>query len=103
MPRITLRSTPRVTQSNIRKALTKSLELRQPEFRLRRVGDRIVGSIISDTFRGHRDMKRINEIWDALEDAFGPTAVKRVGMLLAYTPDEWYFDDDIDGKPRRNT
>ena len=30
-------------------------------------------------------------ISDALEKAFGPDAHKRVGMLLAYTPDEWDF------------
>ena len=40
-------------------------------------------------------------IWDALERALGPESVKLVGMILAYTPDEWYVDDDILGLPRK--
>ena len=37
-------------------------------------------------------------IRDALDDAFGVRAVKHVGMILAYTPDEWNpFRDRIFG------
>jgi hypothetical protein len=32
-------------------------------------------------------------IWDALQRALGSDAVRKVGMLLAFTPEEWDIDD----------
>jgi hypothetical protein len=41
-------------------------------------------------------------IWDALRRALGENAVRKVGMILAYTPDEWDIDDILvpPAKPR---
>ena len=68
---------------------TAKLNLKNPRFRLRKDGMRINGSIISPTFKGKGDLRRQDMIWNVLEKAFGPLALKRVGMILAYTPDEW--------------
>ena len=83
----------KITKTGIQKELTDRLSLKSPEFRLSAIGGRINGHIISPSFRGKRDHKRQDMIWDSLKAAFGPNAVKRVGMLLAYTPDEWYADE----------
>jgi hypothetical protein len=82
----------KLNKETITKVLTRELGLRTPEFHLRRAGELIVGAIVSPTFHGHGDHQRQSEIWDALDGAFGPVAVRRVGMLLAYTPDEWNVD-----------
>jgi len=39
-------------------------------------------------------------IWDALDKELGASSVKEVGMLLAYTPDEW--DLPLEGLAKRN-
>lgn len=89
---------PRLTQSKLRKMLSDGLKLRDPEFRLESYGGRINGSIISPSFRGKRDLARQRAIWDVLDEALGPNSVKLVGMLLAYTPDEWYVGDEVAGE-----
>jgi acid stress-induced BolA-like protein IbaG/YrbA len=76
--------------------LTRELALRNPEFRLEFYGGRISGSIVSSSFKGKRDHQRQDMIWDALERVFGQDAVKKVGMLLAYTPQEWNIDGEAD-------
>ena len=83
----------KITKTGIQKELTDRLSLKSPEFRLSAIGGRINGHIISPTFKGKRDHKRQDMIWDSLNAAFGSNALKRVGMLLAYTPDEWYADE----------
>jgi len=35
------------------------------------------------------DHLRQQMIWDALDEELGAASVKEVGMLLAYSPDEW--------------
>lgn len=84
---------PRITKTAVQDALKRELALRDPEFRLEFYGGRVSGSIVSSSFKGKRDHRRQDMIWDALERAFGPDAVKKVGMLLAYTPEEWNIDD----------
>ena len=79
----------RITKSSVEEVLTSELKLREPRFRLEKYGDRINGSVISRTFKGKGDNRRQIMIWDALDKIFGPLAIKRVGMILAYTPDEW--------------
>ncbi len=79
----------KLTKDGLAKLLTQRLRLRNPEFRLEKAGERLVGNVISETFKGKRDYQRQRLIWDALEEEFGPDAVLRVGLLLAYTPDEW--------------
>jgi acid stress-induced BolA-like protein IbaG/YrbA len=79
----------RVTISKVREVLLSELQLKDPRFRLEKWGNMINGSVISPTFRRKGDMKRQIMIRDALEKVLGPVANKRVGMILAYTPDEW--------------
>ena len=93
----------KITKTAVQKELTERLGLKSPEFRLSAIGGRINGHIISPTFKGKRDHKRQDMIWESLNAAFGSNALKRVGMLLAYTPDEWYADEILvpAAKPRR--
>ena len=79
--------------------MTKRLALRDPQFKLERVGDRIIGNIISTSFRGKDDYKRQELIHEALDAEFGTRAKREIGMFLAYTPEEWHFDDLILGLP----
>ena len=48
-----------------------------------------VGEADSPTFRRKPDHKRQEMIWNALEGALGKQSVRMVGMLLAYSPEEW--------------
>jgi acid stress-induced BolA-like protein IbaG/YrbA len=92
---------PKLSQTRLRKILATQLRLRDPEFRLETYGGRVSGSVISPTFKGKRDLARQHMIWDALDRSLGPESVKLVGMILAYTPDEWYIDEDSLGLPRK--
>jgi acid stress-induced BolA-like protein IbaG/YrbA len=78
-----------MTKKNLESVLAKRLKLDRPHFRLEKHGRKWSGSIISPSFRGANDLKRQREIWNALNDAFGPESTHKVGMLLAYTPEEW--------------
>lgn len=82
----------KLTKPRLQQVLTNTLSLKDPEFHLEQVGGRLSGSVISITFKGKRDHERQQMIWDALESALGRDVVKLVGMLLAYTPDEWNID-----------
>ncbi len=88
-----------VSKKRLEGLLTKELKLADASFRLQRNGSRWSGSIISRSFRGRDDLKRQRQIWDALENAFGEDSRQVVGMLFAYTPDEW--DMDLEGLPAR--
>ncbi len=90
-----------ITKSKLQDVLTTHMRLKDPEFLLERVGNRLVGNIISVTFRGKRDHQRQNMIWDAVEAGFGAEGLKKVGMLLAYTPEEWNVDTEDQAAPRR--
>src|SRR2546430_17337705 len=83
-----------VTPKQVQQVLTARLALKEPEFRLRRYGPFINGSVISPSFRGKRDRQRLTMIWDALKSEWGEEAERVVGMLIAYTPQEWHMDDD---------
>ena len=72
--------------------LTTKLGLKAPVFRLQKVGTKWSGLMISDTFKGKADNVRQKMIWDALDAQLGPESVHQVGMLLAYTPEEWNVD-----------
>ncbi len=89
---------PKLNPTLLRRHLTEALGLDSPTFRIHRIAGRLGGSIISQTFRGIGDGSRQERIWDALESRFGPEAVRDVGMLLAYTPEEW--DAGIDAAKR---
>lgn len=75
--------------ARVREILSSELQLKDPRFRLEKWGSRINGSVISPTFGRKDDLKRQLMIRDALEKVLGPHDSKRVGMILAYTPDEW--------------
>jgi acid stress-induced BolA-like protein IbaG/YrbA len=82
----------------VKAVLVSQLKLKDPLFRLEKWGDRINGSVISPSFKRKNDIKRQIMIRDALDKAFGSFAIKRVGMILAYTPDEWdpYRGEDFE-------
>lgn len=79
-------------KEEVEQVLAGTLKLRSPRFKLQKIGSKVSGHVISDTFRGKADSSRQQMIWDALEAAFGPEAPQRVGTLLAYTNDEWDID-----------
>jgi acid stress-induced BolA-like protein IbaG/YrbA len=84
-----------LTKEKLEKVLTKKLGLKSPEFRLEREGDRFFGDVISPSFKRKPDHKRQEMIRDALESGLGKESARLVGMLLAFTPDEWNLSDDI--------
>ena len=87
----------KLTKDKLKEILTNRLRLTDPEFRLEKAGPRLVGNVISETFRGKRDHERQKLLWDALQAELGEESVRLVGLLLAYTPDEWNLD--LDQKP----
>jgi acid stress-induced BolA-like protein IbaG/YrbA len=82
----------KVSKSKLQGILVRDLHLDDAEFHLESSGGRLNGSIVSETFKGKRDSERQKMIWDALDRALGPESVRAVGMLLAYTPEEWEPD-----------
>ncbi len=95
-----MQSSLKLTKDRLEKILTKRLLLDHPEYHLQKVGGRLVGNIISPTFRGKRDHQRQEMIWKALEDALGEESVRRVGMLLAYSPEEWNPESSLESTKR---
>ena len=91
----------KLTKARLEQILRKALKLHTAAFLLEKSGQRIFGSIISEKFKGKRDLARQEMIWDALEKALGAEAVLRVGMLLAYTPDEWEMGERVAAKLTR--
>ena len=91
---------PKLSKKRLESVLTHGLRLAEPQFVLERDGARFHGSIISPTFRGKTDLKRQTMILDTLEKALGQQYLRMVGLLLAYTPDEWNVDLDAYHRPR---
>jgi acid stress-induced BolA-like protein IbaG/YrbA len=87
----------KLTKSKLESVLSKRLSLKDPQYLLEEVDGRLVGHVISPTFKRKRPYRRQEMIWDALEAEFGPKAARLVGMLLAYTPGEWdpNVDDEV--------
>jgi len=77
-----------MSHEKLKEILTRRLKLKHPIFRLQGRG-RVSGSIMSATFLGKGDSERQQMIWDALDAELGAASVKEVGMLLAYSPEEW--------------
>jgi len=95
----------KITLTAIRKLLSEDLKLKTPEFFLS-IGPAglINGHIVSSTFKDKRDRQRQGMIWDALEFTLGRQESRKiVGMLIAYTPDEWHADELLvpTAKPKR--
>lgn len=91
---------PRLSKKQLAKILTSSLHLADPQFVLETDGAKIYGSIISPTFRGKTDYRRQIMMLDALEEALGARYLQVIGMLLAFTPEEWNIDLDAYHRPR---
>jgi acid stress-induced BolA-like protein IbaG/YrbA len=81
-----------MSKVKLQNLLTEQLELEDPTFRLERIGTKLAGSIISPTFRGRSARQRTRMLWKALDDALGADAIRQVGTLLLYTPEEWNID-----------
>jgi len=92
----------KLTRKKLEAVLSNRLCLKAPQFLLEKTGGRLVGDIVSASFRGRRDYERQKMIWDALEAEFGAEAATLVGMLLAYTPEEWNLGaDEAAATPKR--
>lgn len=81
-----------MSKVKLQQVLTQRLRLNEPVFKLERIGSKLAGSIISDTFKGKSARQRVQMIWDTLDAELGPEAVHEVGTLLTYTPEEWNID-----------
>lgn len=90
----------RLTKERLQELLTRRLGLKDAAFYLEKAGNRLVGDIVSPTFKGKRDHERQGLIWDALEAELGADSTRSVGMLLAYTPDEWKLGQPQAPEPR---
>jgi acid stress-induced BolA-like protein IbaG/YrbA len=81
-----------MSKVKLQQLLTRRLRLTQPEFRLERIGSKLAGSIISETFKGKSARQRQKMIWDALDAELGAESVHEVGTILTYSPEEWNID-----------
>jgi acid stress-induced BolA-like protein IbaG/YrbA len=91
----------RLTEARLAEILRRRLALKDPEWHFERFAGRIIGDIVSASFRGKRDHERQQLIWDALDAELGVESASLVGMLLAYTPDEWDVGSDRKPATRR--
>jgi acid stress-induced BolA-like protein IbaG/YrbA len=92
-----------INKGTLQKILVDELGLKEPRFKLEKYGSHWNGSIISKSFHRKGDHQRQKMIWDALRSALGEEARSRVGMILAYTPEEWDIDDLIVMPAKRKT
>jgi acid stress-induced BolA-like protein IbaG/YrbA len=90
-----------LSKARVREILTTELRLREPRFVLQKMGSRVSGHVISQTFRGKGDFQRQQIIRKALDKAVGEDSFNLVGTLLAYTPEEWDIDLAVPSGGRR--
>ena len=81
-----------MSKVKIQRLLTGRLGLESPRFLLENDGDMIIGSVISRSFEGSDDFERQQSIRNTLREELDPDSVQQVGMIFAYTPEEWDFD-----------
>jgi acid stress-induced BolA-like protein IbaG/YrbA len=81
-----------MSKVKLQRMLTQRLNLKEPTFRLERIGKKLAGSVISDTFRRKSERHRLQMLWDALDAELGANAVHQVGTILMYSPEEWNID-----------
>ena len=91
----------KLTKQRLTKILTDRLRLVDPEFHLEKSGDRYIGNVISESFKGKQDNVRQRMIWKVLEDELGPNFLRQVGLFLAYTPAEWNLGAEDKPAPRK--
>ena len=81
-----------MSKIKLQRLLTEELELEDPVFKLERIGTKLAGSVISPTFRRKSARTRLHRLWAALDKTLGTAAVRQVGTILMYTPEEWNID-----------
>jgi stress-induced morphogen len=64
----------RLSKEQLERILSSRLMLKDPKFLIERAGSRLVGDIVSPTFKGKRDHERQKMIWDALDNELGAEA-----------------------------
>ena len=74
-----------MSKVKLQQMLTERLGLNAPVFQLEKIGSKLAGSIVSDTFKGKSARQRQKMIWDALQAELGEDSVRWVGTLLTYT------------------
>jgi stress-induced morphogen len=72
----------KLTKEQLERILTTRLSLEDPQFFLQKAGGRLVGNIVSPSFKGKRDYGRQTMIWNALDEELGAESAILVGMLL---------------------
>jgi hypothetical protein len=77
-----------MSKVKLQQLLSSRLALREPVFRLERIGQKRSGSVVSAKDASQRQKM----VWDALEAEFGGEAPLEVGTLLLYSPEEWDID-----------
>ena len=90
---------PALAKKTLESILSRRLKLKSQQFVLERIGTSLVGSVISDSFKGKSDLQRVRMIRKVIEDELGDSA-RRVGTILAYTFDEWNIPLEADYQPR---
>jgi acid stress-induced BolA-like protein IbaG/YrbA len=78
-----------MSKVKLQQLLTDELSLKQPAFLLEKLGTKLSGSVISETFAGKTAKERQKMVWDALDAELGESATLEVGTLLLYAPEEW--------------
>ena len=81
-----------MSKMKLRRLLIKRLRLESPRYLLETDGNMIIGSVISPSFQGMDDYQRQRAIRSALREELSSESLRQVGMILAYTPQEWDFD-----------
>jgi acid stress-induced BolA-like protein IbaG/YrbA len=81
-----------MSKVKLQQLLSSRLALRGPVFRLERIGQKLAGSVVSETFRNKDASQRQKMVWDAIEAELGGEAPLEVGTLLLYSPEEWDID-----------
>jgi acid stress-induced BolA-like protein IbaG/YrbA len=87
-----------MSEVKLQQLLTDALSLKRPTFLLEKLGAKLSGSVISETFAGKSARERQKMVWDALEAELGERATLEVGTLLLYAPQEW--DIPLTGSPK---
>ena len=92
-----------LTKSKLKRIVTSGLHLEDVRYEWVESYGRISGHVISPAFRGVGYRERQKRIWDALEAELAPELLDLVGIILAYTPEEWEFStgDVEDAPPKR--
>ena len=58
-----------MSKVKLQELLTEHLHLKEPTFKLERIGSKLAGSIISESFKGKSVATRLHMLWKALDAA----------------------------------